>query len=159
MRGAGGGSCTHDTALLRCCRRAAHPNNPPPAALQAHPLLSGEPKPNTAEADIALTFQQSALKSTAEADALFASMSLRWLPPDQAPLPEAQGGAPAWHPARCTTVAVPRCDAWDGLFLEAAVEWPLQLLFPPEVRAEGCRLMAWHRMPSTSRLAALRPCF
>lgn len=112
------------------------PASPLPAS-QAHPLLSGEPKPNTAEADIALAFQQSALKSTAEADAHFASMSLRWLPPDQAPLPEAQGGAPAWHPARCAAVAVPRCDAWDGLFLEAAVEWPLQLLFPPEVGAEA----------------------
>lgn len=106
--------------------------------LQAHPLLASEPKPNTAEADIALAFQQSALKSTAETDALFGAMTLRWMPPDQAALPEAEGGAPVWHPARCITISVPRCDAWDGLFIECAVEWPLQLLFPPEVGA-ACR--------------------
>lgn len=108
-------------------------------SLQAQPLLAGEPKPNTAEADIALAFQQSALKSTAEMDGMFGAMTLRWMPPDQAVLPEAEGGAPVWHPARCATVSVPRCDAWDGLFLECAVEWPLQLLFPPEVGAEAAR--------------------
>lgn len=113
-------------------------------ALQAQPLLSGEPKPNTAEADIALAFQQSALKSTAETDPLFAAMTLRWMPANQAPLTEAEGGAPVWHPARCPTVAVPRCDSWDGLFLECAVEWPLQLLFPPEASLCGGRWLRWY---------------
>lgn len=114
---------------------AGTPPLPPPRA-QAQPLLAGEPKPHTAEADIALAFQQSALKSTAEADPHFGAMSLRWMPPDQAALPEDEGGAPVWHPARCTSVSVPRCDSWDGLFLECSVEWPLQLLFPPEVRVQ-----------------------
>ncbi|PRW61252.1 gamma-tubulin complex component 4-like protein [Chlorella sorokiniana] len=111
---------------------------------EAQPLLASEPKPNTAEADIALAFQQSALKSTAEMDALFGAMTLRWMPPDQAALPEAEGGAPVWHPARCTTISVPRCDAWDGLFIECAVEWPLQLLFPPEVMSKYGAL--WQHM-------------
>ena len=97
-------------------------------------MLAGEPKPHTAEADMMLAFQQSALKSTAEADTLFGALALRWLPADAATRPEAEGGAPVWHPGRAPGVAVPRCDAWDGLFLECAVEWPLQLLFPPEVR-------------------------
>jgi hypothetical protein len=113
------------------------PPPPLPRRPQAQPLLAGEPKSNTAEADIALAFQQSALKSTAEGDALFAAMTLRWMPADLAGQPEGEGGAPVWHPARCASVTVPRCDAWDGLFLECAVEWPLQLLFPPEVGVCG----------------------
>lgn len=106
--------------------------------LQARALLAGEPKPNTAEADIALAFQQSALKSTAETDPLFAALALRWVPADRAAQPEAEGGPPVWHPARCASITVPRGDAWDGLFLECTVEWPLQLLFPPEVRHLRC---------------------
>lgn len=114
------------SAALRSCLPAT-------IAVQAGPLLAREPKPNTAEADIALAFQQSAAKSTAETDPLFGSLTLRWLPPDAA-----ASGAPAWHPSRCVGVAAPRYDAWDGLYLECAVDWPLQLLFPPEVRgAEG----------------------
>lgn len=104
--------------------------------MQAQALLAGEPKPNTAEADIALAFQQSALKSTAETDALFGAVALRWLPADRG---EDEGGPPVWHPSRCAAVSVPRYDAWDGLFLECAVEWPLQLLFPPEVSASSQR--------------------
>jgi gamma-tubulin complex component 4 len=101
---------------------------------ESQALLSGPPKPNTAEADIALAFQQAALKSTAEHDALFGAGTLRWQPADPAQQQlEADGGPPLWHPARCTTAFVPRYDAWDGLFLECSVEWPLQLLFPPEV--------------------------
>lgn len=107
---------------------------------QAKALLTAEPKPNTAEADIALAFQQSALKSTAETDPLFGALALRWMPADRAAQSEAEGGPPVWHPARCTSVSVPRGDAWDGLFLECAVEWPLQLLFPPEVRQAMVRL-------------------
>ncbi|EFN52335.1 hypothetical protein CHLNCDRAFT_58938 [Chlorella variabilis] len=108
---------------------------------EAQALLAGEPKPNTAEADIALAFQQSALKSTAETDALFGAVALRWLPADRG---EDEGGPPVWHPSRCAAVSVPRYDAWDGLFLECAVEWPLQLLFPPEVMSKYGAL--WQHM-------------
>lgn len=111
---------------------------------EARALLAGEPKPNTAEADIALAFQQSALKSTAETDPLFAALALRWVPADRAAQPEAEGGPPVWHPARCASITVPRGDAWDGLFLECTVEWPLQLLFPPEVLSKYGAL--WQHM-------------
>ncbi|KAL4434808.1 hypothetical protein ABPG77_005335 [Micractinium sp. CCAP 211/92] len=111
---------------------------------EARALLAGEPKPNTAEADIALAFQQSALKSTAETDPLFAALALRWMPADRAAQPEGEGGPPKWHPARCASITVPRGDAWDGLFLECAVEWPLQLLFPPEVLSKYGAL--WQHM-------------
>ncbi|PSC73303.1 DNA polymerase alpha catalytic subunit [Micractinium conductrix] len=111
---------------------------------EAATVLAGEPKPHTAEADMMLAFQQSALKSTAEADTLFGALALRWLPADAATRPEAEGGAPVWHPGRAPGVAVPRCDAWDGLFLECAVEWPLQLLFPPEVLSKYGAL--WQHM-------------
>ncbi len=116
--------------------------------LQARALLAGEPKPNTAEADIALAFQQSALKSTAETDPLFAALALRWMPADRAAQPEGEGGPPKWHPARCASITVPRGDAWDGLFLECAVEWPLQLLFPPEVRQLWCTQEGWRASQS-----------
>lgn len=111
---------------------------------EARPLLAGEPKPHTAEGDIALAFQQSALKSTAEMDPFFGAMVLRWQPADRAQQPESEGGSPMWHPARCISVTVPRGDAWDGLFLECAVEWPLQLLFPPEVLSKYGAL--WQHM-------------
>ena len=101
---------------------------------EAAPLLAGAPKLNTAEADIALAFQQAALKSTAELDPLFGAVALHWVPTDVAQQPKVEGGPPLWHPVHCATVTVPRYDAWDGLFLECGVEWPLQLLFPPEVR-------------------------
>jgi len=101
-------------------------------SLQARALLAAEPTHNIAEADIAMAFQQSALKSTADTDPLFGAITLRWMPVQQLERPEAEGGAPAWHPSHCTSVAVPGCDAWDGLFIECTVEWPLQLLFPPE---------------------------
>ena len=104
---------------------------------EAAPLFGAAPKPNTAEADIALTYQQAALKSTAELDPLFGSTSLRW-----ASGADAEALAlPAWHPAAAGPVRVcfpPALDAWDGLFLESSVEWPLQLLFPPDVLAKYC---------------------
>ncbi|KAL4856683.1 Gamma-tubulin complex component 4 [Chlorella vulgaris] len=112
---------------------------------ESQALLAGPPKPNTAEADIGLAFQQAALKSTAEHDALFGAGTLRWQPADPAQQQlEADGGLPLWHPARCTTAFVPRYDAWDGLFLECSVEWPLQLLFPPEVMSKYGAL--WQHM-------------
>ena len=72
---------------------------------------------------------QAALKSTADSDPLFATVSLRWLPEAAA----AAGDAPPWHPCRCGGVHVPRPDELDGLCLGLAIDWPLQLLFPPEV--------------------------
>ena len=84
-------------------------------------------------------------------------MTLRWMPADLAGQPEGEGGAPVWHPARCTSVAVPRCDAWDGLFLECAVEWPLQLLFPPEVGVWRLLPASWPGSQPACRMCASGP--
>ena len=132
------------------------PTGPPPTTSlhhtgpsQARPLLELPPKFQTAEADIALIFQQAALKSTADSDPLFANVSLRWLDNHAA-----SASAPVWHPSRCQGVMLPKLDSWDGLFLEATIDWPLQLLFPPEASAAcglctcspchtPCKLSCW----------------
>ena len=67
--------------------------------------------------------------------------SKNWADASALALPEAEGGPPAWHPARGGgALHVPALhDGWDGLYLECAVEWPLPLLLPAEVRAGlGC---------------------
>ena len=127
------------------------PSEPPaePARPQAQLLFQAPPKLSTAEADAALLFQQASLKSTAEGDPFFSHWHLRWAaePAPAAsvaaaaaaaqPSGEAAAGAPAlpaWHPSQTPNVAVPALDSWDGLYLESTVDWPLQLLFPPEVR-------------------------
>jgi gamma-tubulin complex component 4 len=103
----------------------------------AAPLLAAPPRAATADADAALAFRQSAAAGAAEADPLFASVSLGWMDAGGAGAAAGEsasdGDIPAWHPARCTSLAAPSYDAWDGLFLRCEVGWPLQLLFPPEV--------------------------
>lgn len=86
----------------------------------AAPLLACAPRPATAAADIALAFKQAAAQGSAAADPLSASVSLGW-----DALPSA--------PPQASAVHVPSYDAWDGLHLRCNVDWPLQLLFPPEV--------------------------
>ncbi len=122
--------------------RAQMPPDPAFLSLQAQPLLQSPPKLSSAEVDVGLLFQQASLKSTAEADPFFSHWHLRWA--DQAAIAAAAGSgqagvtegvAPvlAWHPCHTANAAVPALDAWDGLYLESTVDWPLQLLFPPEV--------------------------
>lgn len=129
------------------------------AALQAQPLLHAPPKLATAEADVGLLFQQASVKTTAEGDPFFSHWHLRWA--EQATAQRAAGTAggaaaeteasaagagsapeaaaaaapalPAWHPSHTPHVSVPALDGWDGLYLESTVDWPLQLLFTPEV--------------------------
>lgn len=117
--------------------------------MQAQPLLQAPPKFSTAESDVALLFQQASLKTTAEADPFFSHWHLRWGVQEAAAAPAASGdlgdaseggssggafSALSWHPSNTANVTVPALDGWDGLFLESTVDWPLQLLFPPEVR-------------------------
>jgi gamma-tubulin complex component 4 len=89
-------------------------------------LLALPPKLGTASADIALLFQTAAAKSGAENDAIFSSLRLQWIA-------DVATRAPAWHPSRCDSVTVPGFDTWDGLYLECSIDWPLQLLFPPDI--------------------------
>lgn len=93
---------------------------------ECQPLLALPPKLGTASADIALFFQTAAVKSGAENDAIFGSLRLQWIA-------DVATKAPAWHPSRCSTVTAPGFDTWDGLYLECSIDWPLQLLFPPDV--------------------------
>jgi gamma-tubulin complex component 4 len=89
-------------------------------------ILALPPKLGTASADIALLFQTAAAKSGAENDAIFGSLRLQWIA-------DVATRAPAWHPSRCSSVTVPGFDTWDELYLECSIDWPLQLLFPPDV--------------------------
>jgi len=50
-----------------------------------HRVLAAPPRPHTADADVNIAFQQAALKSTAQHDALFARFRIHWVPP-QPPL-------------------------------------------------------------------------
>lgn len=108
-------------------------------SLQAEPLFLGDPKPATAAGDIALMFQQAVPKTTAEHDPLLNNTRLHWVEVlDGGAEGNVLDGLPQWHPRRCTSVSVPGYDSWDGLYLECHVDWPLQLLFPPDVSEASC---------------------
>lgn len=90
------------------------------------PLLTKPPRSATAEEDIFSVFQQAAIQTGSDLDPHFSSFRLRWSVAEPSALP-------VWHPARAA-ISIPAFDAWDGLYLEYEVQWPLQLFFPPEVR-------------------------
>eukprot|EP00887_Chlorella_sp_A99_P007191 scaffold2.g7191.t1 len=80
---------------------------------EARSLLALPPKPQTAEADVALAFQQAALKSTADADPQFAAFGLRWADARSGDA----GTLPPWHPARCVDVVLCQYGAlWQYCF-------------------------------------------
>lgn len=98
-------------------------------ALQSHDLLRLPPRAATAEGDVAIHFAQSAQRSTAEHDALFANVRVRVARADG--VRSAQ--ATALVALKQRLVHVPAYDKWDDLFLEYRVDWPLHLLLTPEV--------------------------
>lgn len=96
-------------------------------------MFGEPPKASTAEADVAIIFQQASSKSSAEADPYFSQWHLHWS--EQTENSSTDTVRPSWHPSQTASANVPSLDAWDGVFLESTVDWPLQLLFPPEVRS------------------------
>ncbi|CAD7697778.1 unnamed protein product [Ostreobium quekettii] len=88
-------------------------------------VMNLPPREATAEADINVPFQQSALKSTAQHDKFFQLIRLQWRKDDiQVVL----------GPKRF--LQVPRYDEyWDNMYLSYKVGWPLGLIITPAVLA------------------------
>jgi gamma-tubulin complex component 4 len=88
--------------------------------VEAAPLMGLPPRPAFADADVRVPFRHSGLKSTAQHDRCFHLFRIRWSAADPA-----KGGAGEAQ----------RLDAWDSLYLEYQVEWPMGLLLTPPVMA------------------------
>ncbi|KAF5834637.1 Spc98 family-domain-containing protein [Dunaliella salina] len=107
--------------------------------VDARKALAAPPRPHTADADVNIAFQQAALKSTAQHDALFARFRIHWAPPQPPPDPSQRPKTPPPLPGPANAYAlpnieVPRFDAnWDSMWLEYQGEWPLGLLITPQV--------------------------
>ncbi|KAI8466120.1 MAG: gamma tubulin interacting protein [Monoraphidium minutum] len=90
---------------------------------EASRLMAAPPRPGTAAADVSAPFQAAAAKSSAAADPLFRLFALHYS--DRPLRVQAAAGA---H----TYIEVPAFDpAWDNLWLEARLPWPLGLLLTP----------------------------
>eukprot|EP00898_Chlorokybus_atmophyticus_P000917 jgi/Chlat1/1826/Chrsp138S02145 len=90
---------------------------------ESRALMRMPPRPATAQHDLNVPFQQSALKSSAEDDKYFARVKLSI--PTLADKPSTSD----------TGEDVPAYDAWDCVSLTYKVEWPLQLLLTKEAMA------------------------
>ena len=93
--------------------------------LETGELFATDPKPATAAVDLEAAVGRAALKSNAEGDCFFPLVSPRVRPLDagEAPVRTHQGHK----------IHLPAYDAWDGVGLEYAADWPLGLLLTPEV--------------------------
>lgn len=91
-------------------------------------LMRLPPREATAEGDLTVPFQQSALKSTADQDPLFQHVKIRYVKQTDPPA-QAVG-------ARRKLLHVPKYDKWDDVLLTYRVDWPLHLLLTPQVMAK-----------------------
>ncbi|KAK9803977.1 hypothetical protein WJX72_009639 [[Myrmecia] bisecta] len=112
--------------------------------LESYSLMRLPPRLATAESDVAIPFQQSALKSTAEHDLLFPNVKIRFQAPESAggsPRPASIFDSSSDIPAEAGTAKrrplhVPSYDKWDNVYLEYKIQWPLHLLLTPEVMSK-----------------------
>ncbi|KAL3153823.1 Gamma-tubulin complex component 4, variant 2 [Trebouxia sp. C0010 RCD-2024] len=100
---------------------------------ESYDLMRLPPREATAEGDLTIPFQQSALKSTADQDPFFQHLKIRYVKAvDTADHPQGQGQGQA----RRKLLHVPKYDKWDNVFLDYRVDWPLHLLLTPQVMAK-----------------------
>ncbi|KAL0056051.1 hypothetical protein WJX82_007204 [Trebouxia sp. C0006] len=97
---------------------------------ESYELMRLPPRDATAEGDLTIPFQQSALKSTADQDPFFQHLKIRYVKAaDSSEAAQASGG-------KKKLLHVPKYDKWDDVFLEYHVDWPLHLLLTPQVMAK-----------------------
>ncbi|KAL3140276.1 Gamma-tubulin complex component 4 [Trebouxia sp. C0009 RCD-2024] len=100
---------------------------------ESYDLMRLPPREATAEGDLTIPFQQSALKSTADQDPFFQHLKIRYVKAvDTADHPQGQGQGQG----KRKLLHVPKYDKWDNVFLDYRVDWPLHLLLTPQVMAK-----------------------
>ncbi|XP_057966554.1 gamma-tubulin complex component 4 homolog isoform X2 [Malania oleifera] len=108
-------------------------------------LMRLPPRQSTAEADLMVPFQLAAIKTIGDEDKYFSRVSLRiTVKSSQMDLPKAKtysdGNSDA---ASSNASSETSLDGWDGISLEYAIDWPLQLFFTQEVISKYHRLFQY----------------
>ncbi|KDP28172.1 hypothetical protein JCGZ_13943 [Jatropha curcas] len=114
---------------------------------ESRQLMRLPPRQSTAEADLMVPFQLAALKTISEEDKYFYRVSLRMpsfgitvksSPADQPKSKVYSDGA-----ALSNASSEMSLDGWDGIALEYAVDWPLQLFFTQEVLSKYLKVFQY----------------
>ncbi|OAY49510.1 gamma-tubulin complex component 4 homolog [Manihot esculenta] len=117
---------------------------------ESRQLMRLPPRQSTAEADLMVPFQLAAIKTIGEEDKYFSRVSLRMpsfgitVKSSQVDLPKsnvyADANTGAVLPNASSEMSL---DGWDGIALEYAVDWPLQLFFTQEVLSKYLRVFQY----------------
>ncbi|KAF2298384.1 hypothetical protein GH714_023412 [Hevea brasiliensis] len=117
---------------------------------ESRQLMRLPPRQSTAEADLMVPFQLAAIKTIGEEDKYFSRVSLRMpsfgitVKSSQVDLPKSNAYADANTGAALTNASSEMSlDGWDGIALEYAVDWPLQLFFTQEVLSKYLRVFQY----------------
>ncbi|XP_015577237.1 gamma-tubulin complex component 4 homolog isoform X1 [Ricinus communis] len=117
---------------------------------ESRQLMRLPPRQSTAEADLMVPFQLAAIKTIGEEDKYFSRVSLRMpsfgitVKSSQVDLPKSKAHSDSNSGAALSNAASEMfIDGWDGIALEYAVDWPLQLFFTQEVLSKYLRVFQY----------------
>eukprot|EP00249_Psilotum_nudum_P007651 c20720_g1_i2 orf=155-2389(-) len=118
-------------------------------------LMSLPPRLSSAEADLKVPFQQAAMKTISDDDKYFSRVSLRMPSLANAASASTYHGEISKQRSNAEgnlglstniygdSISGPSYDGWDEIALEYSIDWPLQLLFTPEVLSKYCRVFQY----------------
>ncbi|XP_050235659.1 gamma-tubulin complex component 4 homolog isoform X2 [Mercurialis annua] len=113
-------------------------------------LMRLPPRQSTAEADLMVPFQLAAIKTIGDEDKYYSRVSLRMpsfgftVKSSQMDLPKSKDYSDANSGAALSNASSEiSLDGWDGIALEYAVDWPLQLFFTQEVLSKYLRVFQY----------------
>ncbi|KAK8960428.1 hypothetical protein KSP40_PGU001175 [Platanthera guangdongensis] len=116
---------------------------------ESRQLMHRPPRPSTAEADLMVPFQLAALKTLSEEDVYFSRVSLRIpsigmsMTKSQINLQKVKIDVNVGVSLQGVTSSELSVDGWDEIALEYSVNWPLQLLFTPEVLSKYLKVFQY----------------
>lgn len=116
---------------------------------ESRQLMRLPPRQSTAEADLMVPFQLAALKTISEEDKHFSRVFLRipsigiGMTSSEVNLQKMKVDVNLGAPLQGVTSSEFSVDGWDGIALEYAVDWPLQLFFTPEVLSKYLKVFQY----------------
>ncbi|CAL1390135.1 unnamed protein product [Linum trigynum] len=103
-------------------------------------LMRLPPRQSTAEADLMVPFQLASMKTIGEEDKYFSRVSLRMVSFGTSTKSYIGANPSSGLPTNSSEISL---DGWDGIALEYAVNWPLQLFFTQEVLSDYLKIFQY----------------